>query len=638
MAGSNKTLDLIAVGRSSVDLYGEQIGGRLEDMASFAKYVGGSPANTAVGGARLGLKTALLTRVGADHMGRFIREQLLREGVDVSGVIPDSQRLTALVMLGIRDRQSFPLLFYRDNCADMALCEQDLDAAWLASSRAVLINGTHLSTPGVFAASIGAARRVKAAGGAVVFDVDYRPVLWGLTRKDLGEDRFVADDAVTRRLQTVLPLCDLVVGTEEEICTLGGDADTAAALRNIRLLTAATLILKRGPEGCVAFPEAVPDEIVNGVVAAGFRVEVFNVLGAGDAFMGGFLRGWLRDQPIEQCCRLGNACGAIVVSRHGCAPAMPTWMELNAFLAAPDRRFRLRDDTELEHLHWATTRGQNYADLTVLAIDHRTQFESLAAAAGADCERISKFKMLGLRAVDRVAQGGGGFGVLLDGRYGFDALAEAANRPYWLGRPIEIPKSRPVEFESSADVATEICTWPSNHVVKCLVHYHPDDDVELRSKQDRQLNRLFDACRKTRHELLVEIILPDGMPADDRTVARAISSIYQTGVRPDWWKLEPSADVAAWENVETAIARGDPCCRGVLVLGLSALPAELAMCFAAAARFKIVKGFAVGRTIFEEVARGWFGGATDDEAAVSGMADRLAALVGTWQRARAEAA
>src|SRR5580700_1110208 len=255
VAETDTALDLIAVGRSSVDLYGEQIGGRLEDMGSFAKYVGGSPTNTAVAAARLGLNAGLLTRVGADHMGRFIREQLLREGVDVRGVVADSERLTALVILGIRDRETFPLIFYRENCADMALCEQDLDDGWLASARAVLINGTHLSTAGVYAASAGAARRVKAAGGRVVFDIDYRPVLWGLAARDLGENRFVAHDGVTQRLQMVLPLCDLVVGTEEEIRILGGASDTVAALKSVRIHTSAVIVCKRGAHGCVVFPD-----------------------------------------------------------------------------------------------------------------------------------------------------------------------------------------------------------------------------------------------------------------------------------------------------------------------------------------------------------------------------------------------
>src|SRR4051812_30655336 len=202
-----KPLDLITVGRSSVDLYGQQIGGRLEDMSSFAKFLGGSPTNTATGAARLGLQAGLLTRVGADHMGRFIREQLVREGVDVAGVISDPDRLTALVILGIRDRESFPLIFYRENCADMAIGPDDVDEAQVRASRAVLINGTHLSQAGVFEASMKASHLAKASGGRVVFDVDYRPVLWGLTARDMGEDRFVAHDAVTAILQRVIPLC-----------------------------------------------------------------------------------------------------------------------------------------------------------------------------------------------------------------------------------------------------------------------------------------------------------------------------------------------------------------------------------------------------------------------------------------------
>ncbi|MGC1305269.1 MAG: PfkB family carbohydrate kinase, partial [Caulobacteraceae bacterium] len=224
-------LDLITIGRSCVDLYGEQVGGRLEDMLSFAKYVGGSPTNTAIGLARLGLKPGLLTRVGDDHFGRFVREQLVREGVDVTGVKTDGARLTALAILGIRNQVDFPLIFYREDCADMALDAGDVDPVFVGSAGAVLVNGTHLSTPRVAAASRKACELVRAAGGRVVFDIDYRPVLWGLTSRDMGENRFVANAGVTARLQTILPLCDLVVGTDEEVHILGGSTDTLAALR-----------------------------------------------------------------------------------------------------------------------------------------------------------------------------------------------------------------------------------------------------------------------------------------------------------------------------------------------------------------------------------------------------------------------
>src|SRR5471032_1343617 len=139
------TLDVITIGRSSVDLYGAQIGGRLEDMASFSKAVGGCPSNIAIGTARLGLKSGLITRVGDEPMGRYIREQCGREGVDVSGIHTDPARLTSLVILGVRDDKTFPLIFYRDNCADSALDESDIDEAFVASARAVVVSGTHFA-------------------------------------------------------------------------------------------------------------------------------------------------------------------------------------------------------------------------------------------------------------------------------------------------------------------------------------------------------------------------------------------------------------------------------------------------------------------------------------------------------------
>ena len=137
---TERPLDVICMGRASVDLYGEQVGGRLEDMTSFAKYVGGCPTNVSVGTARLGLKSALITGVGDEHMGRFIREYLEREGVDVSHVKTDPERLTALVILGIRDQDTFPLIFFRIDCADMAISEDDFDADFIASATALMVS------------------------------------------------------------------------------------------------------------------------------------------------------------------------------------------------------------------------------------------------------------------------------------------------------------------------------------------------------------------------------------------------------------------------------------------------------------------------------------------------------------------
>ena len=630
-----RQLDVVTVGRSSVDLYGEQVGGRLEDMASFAKYVGGCPTNIAVGTARLGLRSALITRVGDEHMGRFIKEQCAREGVDVSGIVTDPQRLTALVILGIRDKDTFPLIFYRENCADAALSEADIDEELIARAKAVVVTGTHFSTATLDAASRKAMRLAKAHGGKVVLDIDYRPVLWGLTGHGLGEERFVASDEVTAHLKRILPECDLVVGTEEEIHIAGGSTDTMAAIRAVRQAAPeALIVVKRGPMGCTAFPAAIPAGIDEGVSGPGFPVEGFNVLGAGDAFMSGFLRGWLRDLPLAECCRLANACGAFAVSRHGCAPAVPSWAELAGFLESGSEHHRLREDKALEQVHWATNRDREWPQVLAFAFDHRAQFEELCARHGAGLDRIPHFKRLALSAAMMTADGRGDGGILLDGRFGQDALDQATGKGLWIGRPVELPGSRPLRFESGANLGCTLREWPAEHCVKCLVFYHPDDPAELRAEQERQVLILADACRRTGHDLLLEVIpSKSAAPVDDRTLSRAITRFYELGVHPDWWKLPHPGSDAAWTGISGAIARHDPHCRGVLLLGLDAPESELVAAFAVARRHPVCKGFAIGRTIFGGPAEDWLARRINDQQAIQAMATAYRRLIDAWESA-----
>lgn len=634
MTQSDKLLDIITVGRAGVDLYGQQTGGRLETMGSFAKYVGGCPANIAVGTSKLGLKSAILTRVGADHMGRFIKETLELEGVSIRGITDDSERLTALAILGIRDAEKFPLLFYRENCADMALQEDDVDEDFIASSRSVLLSGTHLSTPNVRAASLKAMRLAKAHGGKVILDVDYRPVLWGLTTPEQGEERFIADAAVTEKLQMVVGDCDLIVGTEEELHILGGSENTLQAISTIREKTDATIVCKRGADGCVVFDEDIPASLDEGITGEGFPIEVYNVLGAGDAFMSGFLRGWLRDEPLNVCCRYANASGAIVVSRHGCSVAIPTWAEMNYFFKRGIVNPALRKDEALEQVHWATSRLNEYPDVTVFAIDHRSQLTDIAREVNGEESRIPDLKKLAFRAFHEVAQGRAGFGLLADGRFGQAALEAAADYPYWIGRPIELPGSRPLEFESSVDVASELLEWPLNHVVKCLVFYHPDDSDELKAQQERQIARLANACRSTRHELLLEIICSPNGPVTADTAASVMQRIYDIGVFPDWWKLEPDTNPEVWENVSAVIEKSDPYCRGVVLLGLAGEPEDIIAGFEIASKCSWVKGFAVGRTIWADVARQWLSEKISDDEAVNALKGNFQQLIDAWRNLR----
>jgi 5-dehydro-2-deoxygluconokinase len=628
-------LDVITIGRASVDLYGQQIGSRLEDVASFAKSVGGCPANIAIGTARLGLKSALVTRVGSEQFGRFIREQMVREGVETAGIVDDPARLTALAILSVENDKSFPLLFYRENCADMALCEDDIDEAFFSRAGAVVVTGTHFSRPNTDAAQKKAIRLMRRQGGKVVFDIDYRPNLWGLAGHAAGDQRYVKSERVSDHLKGILPDCDLIVGTEEEVLIASGEDDLLNALKTIRALSDAVIVLKRGPMGCIVYDGAISDDLEDGIVGQGFPIEVYNVLGAGDAFMSGFLRGWLGGESFGTAATWANACGAFAVSRLLCSPEIPTFEELQYFLKNGSKEHALRKDEAINHVHWATTRRADIPLLMALACDHRSQFEEMAARLGADAERISAFKVLAVKAAATVAQGRHGYGMLIDEKYGREAFFEAAKHEFdWIGRPVEQPGSRPLRFEFGQDIGSQLVDWPVKYTIKCLCLYHPDDPPALKEEQQQKLLALFQASRKIGRELLIEIIAGKNGPLGDHTVAKALDELYALGIRPDWWTLEPQASKAAWKNIEAAISRNDPWCRGVVLLGLDAPAEELEAAFSATADAAIVKGFAVGRTIFAHAAEEWLAGRMDDEAAVADMADRFGRLTEAWLATR----
>ena len=623
-------MDVITIGRCSVDLYGQQIGSRLEDIATFAKSVGGSPANMAIGTARLGLKSALITRVGDEQMGRFVIEQMKREGVAVDGIKIDPQRLTALVLLAVEDEGVSPHIFYRTDCADMALAEEDIDEAFIASARAIVVTGTHFSRPNSEAAQRKAIRIAKQHGRKVAFDIDYRPALWGLAGHAAGFERYVKSARVSERLKSILPDCDLIVGTEEEVMIAGGADTPLEALKAIRAVSRATIVLKRGPMGCVVFEKEI-QTLDDGIVGKGFPIEVYNVLGAGDAFMSGFLRGYLKGEPLATAATWANACGAFAVSRLLCSPEYPTWAELSHFLEKGSAQRALRKDAALGHLHWATTRRSRTDTLMALAIDHRAQLEAIADRHGAARSRLGEFKLLAVEAAMKVARGRPGFGMLLDSTYGQRALYKAAKAGLWIGRPVEKPGSRPLDLED-----LHLAEWPVTHTVKCLCFYHPDDDAELKARQERELVRVHHAARTTGRELLLEIIAGKHGALGENTVASVLERLYALGIKPDWWKLEPQKSPLAWRAIEETIGRHDPYCRGIVVLGLEAPEAELGAVFQTVAPFRLVKGFAVGRSIFADAADKWLSGRMSDEEALADMAARFERLVSAWQKAAKE--
>jgi 5-dehydro-2-deoxygluconokinase len=336
MAG--EPYDLIAMGRSSIDLYSNDVGAPFEEITSFAAYVGGCPTNVSVGARRLGLRPALLTAVGNDVVGDFILHFLEGEGVETRFIPRKPGRRSSAVLLGIQPPDRFPLVFYRDNCADIALTIDDVLAVPIAGSRALLITGTGLSQEPSRSATLLAAELARRAGVTVFLDIDFRADQWHDAR------------AFGVTVRAALPLVDVAVGTEDEInaamltdpgqvslthsqvsdARVSGDLE--AAIGALLALGPRVLVQKRGAAGArVHLVEA--DGSAAPLDVPGFPVEVANILGAGDAFAAGLLYGYVNGWDWGKAARLGNACGAIVVTKPGCANFMPTHAEAMAFVA-----------------------------------------------------------------------------------------------------------------------------------------------------------------------------------------------------------------------------------------------------------------------------------------------------------------
>jgi 5-dehydro-2-deoxygluconokinase len=344
---SKRTVDLICMGRVAVDLYAEQIGSALKDASSFKKYLGGCAGNIAVGTARLGLKTMMFSCVGQDEMGSYLRQELVKEGVNIDLLYDTPNHLTGLVLLGINPPDNFPLMFYRNDCADMQLKSQQISKADLEKAKAILITGTGLSTDAMRNTTKEVIKNARQAETLVILDLDYRPVLWGLATLGNGESRYCQSQSVSDAYQEILVQCDLIVGTEEEICIAGGYEGITESLKKIREYTAAPIVVKRGEKGAyVTFSNG--SDILK---SKPFSVEVLNILGAGDGFMSGLLSGLLQGSSWKDATTRANACGALVVTRHGCAPAIPFEDELNYFIEQYDQNPEVWNSIELNRLH-----------------------------------------------------------------------------------------------------------------------------------------------------------------------------------------------------------------------------------------------------------------------------------------------
>ncbi len=305
--------EVLTAGRVGVDVYPLQLGVGLEKVTSFGKWVGGSPTNVAVAAARHGRTAAVVTGVGDDPFGRFVRAELRRYGVDTRFVATVSGRATPVTFCEVFPPDHFPIYFYgRDPAPDLLVSEFDLDAVREAGVFWVTVTG--LCAEPSRTATL-AALRARARRGVTVLDLDYRPQFWP------------SRDQARHWVREALPHVTVAVGNLDECRTAVGEADPARAARALRDLGVALAVVKQGPKGVLA------DDGNAVVEVPPLPVEVVNGLGAGDAFGGALCHGLLAGWDLGRTIRFANAAGAIVASRLACSDAMPDSVEVRTLLA-----------------------------------------------------------------------------------------------------------------------------------------------------------------------------------------------------------------------------------------------------------------------------------------------------------------
>ncbi|MBC1561187.1 5-dehydro-2-deoxygluconokinase [Listeria booriae] len=315
-----KKYDAIAVGRACIDLNAVEYNRPMEDTMTFSKYVGGSPANIAIGMSKLGLHVGFIGKIPDDQHGRFITNYMKNVGVDTSEMIVDTEgHKTGLAFTEIKSPEECSILMYRDQVADLYLQPDEINEAYLKETKALVISGTALAQSPSREAILKAVQLAHKHDVTIVFELDYRPYTWKSTEETAVYYRLVAEQA------------NIVIGTRDEFDMLenqaGGENDATVAA--LFAHTPDLIVIKHGVEGSYAYAKS--GEVFRGKA---YMTKVLKTFGAGDSYASAFLYALLKGETIETALKFGSASASIVVSKHSSSEAMPTVAEIENLIAA----------------------------------------------------------------------------------------------------------------------------------------------------------------------------------------------------------------------------------------------------------------------------------------------------------------
>lgn len=593
MKQSNKLYDIIVAGPALVELRGQQQGCDLQQMLSFEKALGNGAPKIAVGLARLGAKAAVISAIGSDAMGKFVLETLSDEAVDTNQITIVSGAQTPLCLKNNVTDADQAITY--SNATLESLADNALSDTFLTKSRALLILSACLKDKAINPSMYKAIKQAKEDQVKIILLLD-------------------EDVTLTNNFDDLLVLCDVIIGRELEYINLVKSEDIDSALQVLAKRCSSLLVVKQG-QSCY-----VPSQCHH----RGFNIEATK---ANISISGlGFIAAWLQEKTIEQCCEQANACETLM-SLNMESPSLDA---LSYFLDHQNQVVaRSIQSAFFANLCYSSVQKRLKKPLFLLNLGDQKLWQKMAEPYNAKEDTINLAKQFMNEAISQGFENQNCAGIIFEDETTFDNKAWSSKLS-WMARSLEKPGETPLQFRTESELSSTLALWPKHHVAKVSVTYHPDDRYSLRGQQEVLLAQLHQACRFTKHGLLIDLLMPMNSLITAKTHSHIMQRFYELGIYPDYWQMAIPRDQRSWENIYSVIQESAPFCQGLFINAAAAPVPQLPTLIEIAGKEKICQGLVVGRTLFQQTVEQWFAKKIDDTMFVQILSDTFRETANLW--------
>lgn len=598
---STHAVEVLSLGRTYINLESEQIGCSLKTARSFRKNISGTCALVSIGLSRLGRYCALLSKIGTDPLGDYIKETLTSEKIDPSLLITDPHHATLIALNSSAFYEHHSLLELQEN---------EIDPKMIGHAKALFLTSEIFCHDASHRAARKAIIAAKDNHTKIILALEFWPSLGHYCPSQ-------------QSLETILPFCNLIFGYEEEFQAFANTQNTFEALTHLRALTDATLVVKCPKENYV-FPDVITDHWKTLARHGQFDSIQFASLHEHAAFIAGFIDGWLKGEPPS------NALKQAILSEQ-ISQTTPEYLGLPSEKLLKHKVLKETKPAYFKHLHYVTTRHIHTAPQCLLNLGYHSHWEKMAASFNASKEMIQKAKALITQGLFSLNESQTPIGLITDEKPGDELIHIPIPAQAMLARSIELENEIPLRFATTQDLSHTLLKWPSEHIAKVSITYHPDDKYVTRGEQEAMLLSLYQACRDTEHPLLIDITPPTNSLITASTLGHIMQRFYDLGVYPDWWQFAFPRDQRSWDSIHRVIEDNDPDCLGTFIQLPTTTLEQLSAILDQAIKQPLCKGIVLGKGLIQPVVEQWLSQKIADHILIEQIKPLFHQIMTLWQ-------